>query len=159
MKRLSSFALIGALSLASLTACSSEKGDIADFCAVSDSLAGDGGFTLDDLSDSAMEDALAGDMAGVNEWGNTAVASIDFVASQLADAKGGAPTDEASKALDDMGEGLDVMRGFATSASKAADFETLMVDAEALTADFEAIDAKMTAASDVLDAAAAEYCK
>ena len=159
MIRLASLAFIGALSLASLTACSSNEGDIADFCAVSDSLAGGSGFTLGDLSDSAMEDALAGDMTGVNEWGNTAVASIDFIASQLAGAKGGAPTDEASQALDDMGEGLEVMRGFATSASKAADFETLMADAEALSSDFEAIDAQMTAASEVLDAAAVEYCK
>ncbi len=98
MKRLSSLDLLGTLALASLTACSSDGGDVTDFCAL-------------------------------------------------------------SNALDDVAEGVALMRSFATSASKATEVAALMTEAEALGTEMHAVDAKMTAAADLLEAAAIEYCE
>lgn len=159
MKRLSSLAFIGALALASLTACSSSDGDTTDFCTLADTLGADAGFELPELSDSAMEAAFAGDMSGVNEWGTSVSATLDDISAQIKSARGSAPTDEIAQALDDVAEGMTLMQSFVESAADATDFETFMTDAQSVGTEIEAVDAKMTIAADLLDEAALEYCE
>jgi hypothetical protein len=158
MKRLSALAFIGALALASLTACSSDGGDIDDFCSAGSSFGADSDFEFADLSDADVDAAVAGDMSGVNEWGESSVTTIDAVVAEVERAKGGAPTDEVAQALDDVAEVLQLMRSFAVSASEATDFAEFTEDALALTSEMQDVDAKMTAAGDILDDAEVEYC-
>jgi hypothetical protein len=158
MKRLSSFAIIGALALASLTACSSDGDGSTGFCVLSATFGGGKGLALFDLSDTAKRNALAGNLSGVNEWGVSAVASIDEITAQLTSAKESAPTDEIALAIDDVLEGVARMRSFAVFASTVTTFGALMTEAQSLEGELTAVDSSMPAASDLLDAAVVEYC-
>lgn len=125
---------------------------------MSASLGSESEFEFEDLSDSTMEAALAGDMSGVNAWGESSVATVDEMAALLERAKNGAPTDEVTQALVDAGEVLDLLREFASSAAESTDFLEFAAEAQTLEGEISALDAQMTEATDVLDAADAEYC-
>ena len=157
MKRIASLTFIGAFALASLTACSS-GGDIEDFCAVASSLGSESDLEIAELSDTAMEDALAGDMSGLNAWGESSTTTIDEMVALMERAKKGSPTDEVTQALNDASEALDLMHTFASSAAESTDFLEFVAEAQALEEDLAAVDAKLTSAGDVLDAAEVEYC-
>ena len=158
MKPLASLAFVCALSLASVSACSSEGGTLADFCVAAASLGSESEFELADLSDGAMEAALAGDMSEVNAWGEASADTIAELSAQVEFAKGGAPTDEVATALDDVAEALGLMGRFANTAADAPGLPALLTAIDDLGTDLAAVDAKLTEAGDVVDAAEEEYC-
>jgi hypothetical protein len=156
MKRILMIAASGALALASLTACSAE-GAGTDFCDVAQNFNPDD-FEFAELADADMEAALAGDMSGINAWGENAAGQIDDIIAELKRAKGGAPSPETVKALEDVIAGFDVVKGLATSAANADDFMSFAAEMQAMTDDFSALDESMTSAGDVLDDATVKYC-
>ena len=157
MKRIACLACISAFALVSLTACSSGN-DIDEFCSVASSLGSESELEIDDISDETMEAALAGDMSGLNAWGESSSATIDEMAALIERAKKGSPTDEVTQALNDASEALDLMQTFTGSAAESTDFLEFVAEAQALEEDLAAVDAKLTSAGDVLDAAEEEYC-
>jgi len=156
MKRILILAASGAIALGSLTACSAE-GAGTDFCDVAANFDGDS-IALTDLSDADMEAALAGDMSGINAWGDTAAGQLDDVIDELKRAKGGAPSPETVKALDDVIAGVVVIKGLATSAAEADDFMSFANDMQAMAEDIDSLDATMTSAAQILDDATIKYC-
>jgi hypothetical protein len=156
MKRLTTAVFSGLFAVATLSACSAD-GAGTDFCDVSQKLAADD-IEFAELADADVQSAMDGDMSGVHEWGDSVASTIDDLSSDIERAKGGAPSDEAVQALDDVLDGIAFMSDIATAAAEAEDFATFAEKMTAMQGDLAEFDATMSNASDVLDKAEVEYC-
>ncbi len=158
MSKLTRFAVLGALALAPLTACSAATADV-DFCTATT--------TLDDqsealnnleLTDDVFEAAVAGDLGPLNTWGADAGDALDEMSAEIDRVRGSAPDDEVAAAIDVVVEGLGVVGTMASSAEEATDLPTFIAEMESIGNDFEEFETDMDAAMVVLEAADEKYC-
>ena len=157
MSKLTRFAIIGALALTPLAACSTAA-DV-DFCTASTTL-DDQGDTLDnlELTEEIFEAAVAGDLAPLNTWGSDAGDALDEMASEIDRVKGSAPDDEVAAAIEVVASGLDIVGTMASSAAEATDLAEFIAAMESIGDEFAAFETEMEAATAVLDAADEKYC-
>ncbi len=157
MKRVTALILSSLVAVTVLSACSA-KGAGTDFCDVSQKFANDD-IQFAELSDADVQNAIGGDMSGVNEWGTSTVAMVSELSDEIERAKGGAPSDEAVKALEDVADGFSLLESMASAAAEADDFGAFATQMDAVSQDLATFNTTMADASDVLDKAETEYCR